>query len=216
MELLYSDDRVAVVVKPPGVLSTDEPGGMPALIRQALGGENTSVRSVHRLDRAVGGVMVYARTRRAASELSAQLREGLFHKQYLAVSAGVPEHLRGEMRDWLLRDTAAKKTLVVPETTPGAKEAMLSYARLSARNGMSLLSVSLHTGRTHQIRCQLSARGLPIWGDRKYGGPEGEPIALWSCRISFLHPRTKERMAFIALPPPHEPWTDFGQDIIIP
>ena len=212
MKLLYADDRVAVAIKPPGVLSTDEPGGMPTLIREALGVDNAAVRSVHRLDRAVGGVMVYALTRRAASELSEQIRDGLFHKEYLAVCAGVPEPARGEMRDWLFRDRSARKTFAVPEDTPGAKEAVLSYERLSSADGRSLLSVALHTGRTHQIRCQLASRAYPLWGDRKYGGASGDPVALWSYRVSFLHPRTKERVTFSAPPPSAEPWTAFKSE----
>lgn len=208
IDILHADDRVIVCLKPPGVLSTDEPGGMPELLCRALGGD-ASIRSVHRLDRVVGGVMVYARTRRAASELSAQIREGLFHKEYLAVVSGIPEAPQGELRDHLLRDTRRRRTLVVPEGTENAREASLSYRLIAAAGDTSLLAVMLHTGRTHQIRCQLSARGLPILGDVKYGGPGGADTALWSHAISFLHPRTGERLAFTAAPPEKEPWNRF-------
>ena len=206
MELLYIDDRIIVCTKPPGLLSTDDPGGMPEAIRRELGDTSTSIRSVHRLDRVVGGVMVYARTRRAASELSAQMREGLFHKTYLAVVSGTPETARAELFDWLQRDTRRHKTYVVPEGAENAQEATLSYETLASDEGTALLSVSLHTGRTHQIRCQLSAHGMPIVGDIKYGGCEGPGVALWSHRLSFLHPRTGERLIFSALPSDPEPW----------
>lgn len=209
MEILFGDDRVLVCVKPAGVLSTDEPGGMPGLLRDALGQEGAVIRSVHRLDRGVGGVMVYARTGRAARELSEQIRQGDFEKQYLAVLTGLPEENTGELRDWLWRDTAAHKTLSVPADTPGAKPARLSYTVLEERAGLSLVSVRLYTGRTHQIRCQLAERGMPLWGDRKYGAQEGRTIALWSRSISFLHPRTGERLRFSVQPPQAEPWDRF-------
>jgi len=127
VDFLFLDDRVAVCVKPAGVLSTDEPGGMPELIREALGESNGNVRGVHRLDRVVGGVMVYARTRRAAGDLSEQIRSGRFRKSYLAVVKGVPEKPKGELRDWLFRDVRTHRTLLTKPDEPGAKEAALSY-----------------------------------------------------------------------------------------
>lgn len=207
MEILFSDDRVAVCVKPAGVLSTDEPGGMPELLRAALGG---GVRSVHRLDRAVGGVMVYARTRRAAADLGAQIAGGAFRKEYRAVVHGVPEPAEGVMRDWLWRDRAARTTYAVPAGTAEAREAALGYALLDAREGLSLLAVRLRTGRTHQIRCQMAARGLPIVGDRKYGVPDGAgAAALWSHTVGFRHPRTGAWLVFSREPPPGPPWDLF-------
>ena len=204
MELLYLDDRVVVCLKPPGVLSTDEPGGMPERLRAALDADG--IRSVHRLDRAVGGVMVYARTRRAASDLSAQIREGVFQKEYWAVVRGKPTEPEGRMVDWLHRDRAARKTLVVPRDAPEAQEAVLEYRLLAHSGGLSLLSIRLLTGRTHQIRCQLASRGLPIVGDRKYGGEGSGDVALWSRSIAFLHPRSGESMRFTSAPPNAYPW----------
>lgn len=210
MELLYCDDRVIVCVKPAGVLSTDEPGGMPELLRGALGDDNAVVKSVHRLDRTVGGVMVYARTKRAAAELGRQIIDGTFEKTYLAVVPGVPSEKSAVLRHWLLRDRAARRTFAVPEGTPGAQEAVLDYTLLNNTEDISLLSIRLHTGRTHQIRCQLSHIGHPVAGDRKYGDPEStQGIALWSHRIRFAHPRTEEIMAFQHRPPDTEPWSLF-------
>lgn len=209
MEFLHIDDRIIVCLKPPGILSTDEPGGMPERIRQALGDGAANIRSVHRLDRVVGGVMVYARTRRAASELSAQIQDGVFQKTYLAAVSGQPEHPRGELRDWLRRDTRERRTYVVPAGSENAQEALLAYEALASDAEASLLSVTLHTGRTHQIRCQLAFRGMPILGDVKYGGPAGMDVALWSHSVSFCHPRTGERLTFNAAPPDKAPWTRF-------
>ena len=210
MRILFSDDRVIVCVKPAGVLSTDEPGGMPQLLRAALDDPDAVVKSVHRLDRAVGGVMVYARTKRAASDLGRQIEDGTFRKTYLAVVRGVPAEPSGTLRHWLLRDRAARRTLVVPAGTDGAQEAVLSYELREEAGGASLLSVRLYTGRTHQIRCQLSHIGHPILGDRKYGGSsDGSEIALWSYGLRFAHPRTGEELSFRSPPPDTEPWSRF-------
>ena len=209
MEILYQDDRVIVCVKPAGVLSTDEPGGMPSLLRGALGDENANIRGVHRLDQGVGGVMVYARTKRAAQDLSEQMRKHEFEKKYLAVTLGAPMAERGELTNWLKRDTLAHKTFAVPEGAPDARLARLSYEVTSTKGALSLVSITLHTGRTHQIRCQFAEIGLPLWGDRKYGASEGEAISLWSNAISFHHPRTGERLVFAAPPPNVHPWTIF-------
>ena len=211
MEILYADRRVCVCVKPAGVLSTDEPGGMPELLRAALGGENPCVRSVHRLDRTVGGVMVYARSRMAASLLSEQIRGGRFEKRYLAVACGAPETPAGELRDLLRRDRFSRRTLVADEPGKDVREAVLRYETLAAAEGLTLLRVTLGTGRTHQIRVQLASRGLPIWGDAKYGeAEEGGGIALWSYALAFDHPETGERLTFTA-PPPRDayPWRLF-------
>lgn len=206
MEILYSDDRVVVCVKPAGVLSTDEPDGMPERLRQALG-EGTVIKSVHRLDRVVGGVMVYARTRRAAADLEAQMGRGEFRKGYLAVTEGAPSPSSGTLRDMLLRDTGARRTLIVPAGTSGAREAVLDYTVLRERAGRALVAVRLHTGRTHQIRCQLAGHGTPIRGDAKYGASvSGGAIALWSYKLGFIHPRTGEAMSFMRIPPDEEPW----------
>ena len=208
MEILYADDRVVVCVKPAGVLSTDEPGGLPELVRRELGDPDAVVRTVHRLDRAVSGLMVLARTVRAAADLSQQIRQGSFDKQYLAVVHGdTPE--QGTLKDLLVRDKARRMTLVVDKPGKDVQEALLSYRVVNTVNGLSRVRVQLHTGRTHQIRVQFASRGWPLVGDRKYGMDDKvEEIALWSCKIGFLHPKTGERMEFEKMPPEVYPWTE--------
>ena len=208
MDFLYCDDALCVAVKPAGVLSTDEPGGMPELVRAALGGG--CVRTVHRLDRVVSGLMVLARSPEAASALSAQIRAGTFGKTYLAVVHGTPPAPAGTFTDLLLRSRAERKTYIVHHLEKGVQEAVLDYRTLGTAGGMTLVEITLRTGRTHQIRAQFSGRGLPLVGDRKYGRPDdGCPIALWSHRLTFAHPVTGAQLDFTAPPPAAEPWQRF-------
>ena len=206
MEIIYQDQDIAVCVKPPRVLSTDEPGGMPDLVRQALGTED--VRTVHRLDRVVSGLMVLARNAQAASELSRQIREDTFQKEYLAITHGAPTESAGQLRDLLLRDKARKMTMVAEEPGKGVQEAILTYQVLRKTESFSRVRIQLETGRTHQIRVQFASRGLPLVGERKYSTLEDEcEIALWSYRLAFTHPKTEEPMEFILEPPEIYPWT---------
>lgn len=208
MELIYVDDDILVCLKPARVLSTDEPGGVPDLAREALGDPSADVRTVHRLDRVVSGLMVLARNARAASELSRQIREDRFEKEYLAVVHGCPEENGGTLRDLLGRDKARKMTFVAQEMTRGVQEAVLDYTLLNSAEAMSRVRIRLHTGRTHQIRVQFASRGMPLVGERKYS-ELNDPceIALWSCRIAFTHPRSGKRMEFTHNPPEIYPWT---------
>lgn len=209
MELIYEDDAIVVAIKPARVLSTDEPGGMPDLIREALGDPMADIRTVHRLDRVVSGLMVFARSAAAASELSRQIREDEFEKEYVAVVHGRPDQTAGQFRDLLVRDKARKMTLVAPEPGKGVQEALLSYQTLSNTDSMSCVRIQLHTGRTHQIRVQFSCRGMPLVGERKYAVLEDPcEIALWSFRLAFNHPVTGIRMEFIQEPPSVYPWTE--------
>ena len=207
MQILYSDDRIVVCVKPAGVLSTDEPGGLPDLVRGYLGDANAVVRTVHRLDRAVCGLMVLARTARAAADLSAQIRDGSFVKEYQAVVHGQPPQ-NGTLRDFLYRDKARRMTLVADTPSAEAKESVLDY-HVTAREGdLTRVRIRLNTGRTHQIRVQFSSRGWPLVGEKKYNTSQEDcGIALWTCRLEFVHPRTGEHMVFELDPPDVYPWT---------
>lgn len=208
MEILHHDRDILVCIKPAGVKSTDEPGGLPELLREALGDPNANLRTVHRLDQAVSGLMVLATRAKAASELSRQMREGEFHKEYLAVIHGsLPE--TGTFKDLLLRNKQERKTYVVDEPGKDVQEAVLDYVRLAEADGLSLVKINLRTGRTHQIRCQFASRGLPLVGDKKYGRGEDCPIALWSARLAFLHPYTRQPVEFFRQPPAVAPWTKF-------
>lgn len=209
MEIIYQDNRVVVAVKPAGILSTDEPGGMPSLLRQVLGTD--CIRTVHRLDAQTGGLMVFARSRKAASLLSEQLRQHRIRKTYLAVLHGLPQPPSGQLRDLLGRDSLRRVTYVADAPSPETREALLSYETLDAAGGLTLVRVRLHTGRTHQIRVQFASRSLPLAGDRKYGLPDDSiaPLALWAWQLSFTHPETGQAMTFTRLPPLTEPWTRF-------
>ena len=208
MKLLYVDESIVVAIKPARVLSTDEPGGMPELVRNALGDPKADVRTVHRLDRVVSGLMVLARNPQAASELSRQIREDAFGKKYLAVLHGHPEEKEGTLIDLLLRNKPERKTYVVQELAKGVQEAILDYKVLHQTEELSRVEITLRTGRTHQIRAQFSSRDLPLVGDRKYSLLEDDcEIALWSCYLSFTHPVTGEKMEFYHEPPEIYPWT---------
>ena len=208
MELVYCDDDIVVCIKPSRVLSTDEPGGVPELVRNELGQPDADVRTVHRLDRVVGGLMVLARNAAAASELSRQIREDTFEKEYLAVIHGSPEYDVGKFWDLLLRDKARKMTFVVSDEGKGVQPASLQYRVLRRKDGLSRVRIRLETGRTHQIRVQFASRQLPLVGERKYSTLEDDcEIALWSYRIGFTHPGTGGKMEFLMEPPEIYPWT---------
>ena len=207
-KIIHIDPAFVVCIKPPRVLSTDEPGGVPDLCRQALGEQN--FRTIHRLDRVVSGLMVLARTNRAASDLSAQIRDGIFHKEYAAVLHGPPTDPVGTLTDLLARDKAERKTYVVTEPGKDVQEAILNYELLAHTEDFSKVRIELVTGRTHQIRCQFSSRNLPLVGDRKYSTHADDcEIALWSSLLRFRHPKTGEELTFTAPPPDEFPWNHF-------
>lgn len=210
MDFVYMDDDILVAIKPARVLSTDEPGGMPQLVREALGDGEADVRTVHRLDRVVSGLMVLARDAEAASELSRQIRQGEFEKEYMAVVHGKPEQTEGTLRDLLYRDKARRMTMVAAEPAKGVQEAILHYRVMDARENLSKVRIQLETGRTHQIRVQFASRGMPLVGERKYSTLEDPcEIALWSCRLCFRHPKTGKTMTFFREPPAVYPWDIF-------
>lgn len=208
VEVCYMDADILVCVKPPRVLSTDEAGGLPELLRNQLGEPDGDIRTVHRLDRVVSGLMVLARNAKAASELSRQVREDAFSKTYLAVVHGVPNPPSGTFSDLLGRDKARKMTYVAQAPGKGIQEARLSYELLSQKETMSRVKIQLHTGRTHQIRVQFASRNLPLVGERKYSTLEDPcEIALFSHCIGFIHPTTGKPMTFTHDPPSVFPWT---------
>ncbi len=204
--LLYTDPALVVCVKPRGMSS--EAGGLPERLAEQLGAQ--TVFCVHRLDRAVGGVMVYARSERAAAALSRQIAEKTMRKEYLAVVPGKPAEDEAVLRDLLFHDRTKNKSYVVKRKRAGVKEAELAYRVLETAGGFSLLSVALHTGRTHQIRVQFTSRSLPLAGDVKYGSAIRDcPIALWSHTLAFRHPDDGRELRFTAPPERAFPWDAF-------
>ena len=202
MEILYSDKNIAVCVKPVGADSEQD---MPRMLSEALGGQ---WHVLHRLDQNVGGVMVYARTKEAAAQLSRAIQEGSLVKEYVAMVHGTPPE-SGELTDLLWKDSRKNKVFVVTRRRAGVKEAKLFYRVLSP-GSESLVRIRLYTGRSHQIRVQFSSRGYPLVGERKYSTLDDPcEIALFSQSIGFHHPRSHEWMEFRHDPPEGFPWNLF-------
>ena len=213
IDILYEDKFIAVCVKPVGVLSqSDGERDMVCALREQIGGE---IYPIHRLDRQVGGVMVFARDSRSAAIISSQIQSGGFVKRYLAVVHGIPSEPSGEMTDILFRDSQKNKSFVVSRPRRGTRDARLEYELLGSAQGnsnaCSLVRIRLHTGRTHQIRVQFSSRKMPLLGDGKYGSRDnGCNIALWSHQITFAHPKNGAKMDFESTPDMSRyPWNLF-------
>ena len=210
MIIIRETENLIVCIKPAGVLSTDEPGGMPSLVREALALPEAEIRTVHRLDRVVGGLMVLAKSKPSASLLSDQIMSRSFEKEYLAVIHGCPANEAGTFTDLLIRDRYERITRVANCPGKGVQEAVLDFSVLQKTDDLSLVRICLGTGRTHQIRVKFSSRGMPIVGDKKYGfAEESCDIALWSFRLAFSEPFTGERMDFSLSPPDQYPWDKF-------
>ena len=191
MEFLYSDKDITVCIKPVGL---DSEAQVPEEIRQVLGGQ---VFPVHRLDKNVGGVMVYARTREAAARLSRAVQEGTMVKEYVALVHGTPPET-GDWQDLLWKDSQKNKVFVVKRERKGVKPARLEFTRLTGSDP-ALVRVLLHTGRSHQIRVQFSSRGYPLVGDHKYGArDDGTAPMLFSFALTFPH--LGKQLHFEALP----------------
>jgi len=220
MNILYEDNHLLVAVKPPGIpVQADSSGTgdflsmLKVYVKEKYNKPgNVYLGLVHRLDRNAGGVIVFARTSKAASRLSDQIRQRLTAKTYLAVVYGCPKDRRGHLVHYLLKDKQSNRVSVVEAGTPGAKEAVLDYEVLESREVLSLIKVELETGRAHQIRVQMASLGTPLYGDVKYrdlGERNRNDLALWSWRMEVEHPVKKERMAFTAPPPNVYPWNLF-------
>lgn len=211
LNIIYEDNHIIVVEKPVNIPSQGDKTGdidMLTLIKQYIKEKynkpgDVYLGLVHRLDRPVGGVMVFAKTSKAASRLSEQVRVKDFKKKYLVVVNGKMEKQKGILEDYLLKNEKANISRVVKEGTRNSKLASLEYKVLKYNSeiDLSLLKINLHTGRHHQIRVQLSSRNHSIYGDQKYGGRgHGKQIALWAYELTLLHPVTKESMTFKVLP----------------
>jgi len=182
MDILYSDKNIIVCLKPVGLDSEAE---VPEALKEQLGGD---IFPIHRLDKNVGGVMVYARTKQAAAQLSKAVQEGTMVKEYVAMVHGTPPE-SGDWQDLLFKDSSKNKVFVVKKERRGVKKARLEFTRLTAGEE-SLVRIRLHTGRSHQIRVQFSSQGFPLVGDHKYGSRDTrkEPM-LFSCRITVPYQR---------------------------
>lgn len=219
MDILFKNNDFTVCIKPQGIPSQPDPSGcvdMTALLSEELikNGEKSDIFVIHRLDRATGGLIVYARNKKAAASFSRLVAEkDGFEKDYLAIVTGVPEEKRGNMTDYLFKDSAQKKAFIVKSERKGAKLASLDYevnkTVIADDKCFSLLQIKLHTGRFHQIRAQFSSRGMPIYGDGKYGSREKAPnFALWANRIAFTY--KGKRYEFESAPDlSQKPWSLF-------
>ena len=217
MKILYEDNHLIVVVKDyniPVQEDSSKDKDLFSMIKEYIKEKynkpgNVYLGLVHRLDRPVGGVMVFAKTSKAAARLSEQVREKVFKKEYLAIVDGKPEEIKGTLENYLLKNEKTNTSTVVKEGTKNSKYAKLDYEVLKYNEeiNLSLLKILLHTGRHHQIRVQLSNFGHSICGDQKYGTRgRGKQISLWAYKLTIEHPITKEEMSFTALPDEVGPW----------
>lgn len=221
VDVLYEDNHLLAVVKPPNLPAQADRSGdddLLSILKRYIGNKyqkpgNVYLGLVHRLDRPVGGVMVFARTSKAAARLSAAFASHAQDRRYLAVLQG---ELMGEtaMEDDLIKDPATGTVRVAAPGTPGAKHARLVSRPLARRDGLTLAEVRLFTGRSHQIRVQHAHAGLPLWGDARYGrGGPGRQIALWAASMTLEHPTRHDALRLACPPPDAEPWRGFGREI---
>ena len=220
-EILFEDNHILVVLKEQNLASCPDESGDENLLdllkdflkRTYDKPGNVYLGLVHRLDRPTGGVMVFAKTSKAAGRLSEQMKTGDFEKRYLTVLNGAPNPESGKLVNYLKKNTINNMVYLSTEGTDGAKYAALDYRVLEKRGGLALTEVKLHTGRSHQIRVQFAGIAHPVYGDMRYGGEfaiKGR-LALWAYSLAFTHPVTKERMRFLSEPPADEtPWKFFS------
>lgn len=223
MEILYEDNHIIVVSKPQGVPSQpDETGDLDMLsmvkkyIKEKYNKPGEAfVGLVHRLDRPTGGVMVFAKTSKAASRLAEQMKSGDFDKTYYAVVCGKPRERKGKIVSFLKKDEKTNMAKIVPQSEEGAKRAELDYEMLEfdEKTNHALVKVKLYSGRGHQIRVQMKSIKCPIYGDQKYGGENMDKVMLnlFACELAFLHPTTKQKMIFRVFPPENiQAWNEFN------
>lgn len=226
LTVLYEDNHLIVVMKQQNIASCpDESGDRNMLdavkeyVKTAYGKSgNVYIGLVHRLDRPTGGVMVFAKTSKAAGRLSEQMRTGDFDKRYLAVLNGAPAPESGTLTGYLKKNTVNNMVYLCPQGTDGAKFASLDYRVLGKTEKLALTEIKLHTGRSHQIRVQTAGIAHPVYGDMRYGAEYAQKgkLALWAYSLSFTHPVTKERMKFICTPPEDEmPWSKFDLSSVV-
>ncbi len=213
-EILFEDNYIAVCLKPAGIISQSSGTDcdMISLLNNhfAQNGDSSKAFPVHRLDRETSGIMVYAKNAFAAAELSKQAEQNRIKKRYYAVTHGIIEEKSGVLTDLLFRDKQKNKTYVVNRMRKGVRDASLEYRVIDEADGLSLLDILLHTGRTHQIRVQLASRKFPLIGDGRYGGGGGK-LALFAHTLEFTHPKNGEALSFSAKPKKdEEPWNKFN------
>ena len=200
-EILYEDADITVCVKPVGISSEDSPNekGIIGLLSERAG---KPLHLLHRLDKGVGGVMVFANNKKSAATLSKDIADGKLKKEYLTVLDGIPDERQAVLKDLLFKDSRKNRSYVVNRIRRGVKDASLEYEVRGEAQGKALVQVLLHTGRTHQIRVQFSSRRLCLTGDIKYGSKDRTncKIALYSHKITLTHPTTKEEMTFTGEP----------------
>ena len=220
IKVIYEDNHLLVVEKPVNVLSQGDDTNdkdMVNLLKDYIKVKynkpgNVFIGLVHRLDRPVGGIMVFAKTSKAASRLSEQVRNKSFKKIYRAVLNGNMRKDSDTLKDYLYKNKKTNMVSVVNKNHKDAKDAELSYETIAKNEKFSMVQVDLKTGRPHQIRVQFSSRKHPLFGDQRYGqdiNKKGDQIALWSYKIEITHPTTKEKMEFICEPPNKYPWNLF-------
>ncbi len=225
LNVLYEDNHVIVVLKPQNVPTQEDESkdlDMLTMVKDYIKEKyekpgNVYVGLVHRLDRPTGGVMVFAKTSKAAARLSEQVKNKEMIKRYLAVTSKVPAKEQGKLSNYLLKNPKTNTVSVVPQLTTGAKLAELEYKVLDSVNGMSLVDVNLFTGRSHQIRVQFKHIGCPLVGDAKYGtATANKKLALWAYYLRFTHPTTGKTLTFKVFPPADEkPWDNYNYSKLI-
>lgn len=221
IKVIYEDNHLLVVEKPVNILSQGDDTNdkdMVNLLKQYVKEKynkpgNVYIGLIHRLDRPVGGAMVFAKTSKAASRLSEQVRNKTFKKTYRAIIHGNMSKPEDILKDYLYKNKKTNMVSVVNKNHKEAKNAELSYKTLDRKNGFSLVEIDLKTGRSHQIRVQFASRKHPLFGDQRYGqdvNKVGQQISLWSYKIEIEHPTTREKMEFVCEPPNEYPWDLFN------